>query len=73
MQEGPAFSTANSILNADPSAQVPAAKVNKTKDKEPTTGEKGEVALQNQKTHKETVQGVFESAHSARIPSKNTG
>jgi hypothetical protein len=72
MQEGPEFSTANSVLNADKTI-VPTEKVNKTKDSQPTTGEKGEVAQQNEKSHRDVVKGVFGEAHDARIPSGNTG
>lgn len=72
MQEGPAFSSANSVLNADKSAEEPTKK-NKTKEAMPTTGEKGEVAQHNEKTHRETVHGVFEDGHSARGSSGNVG
>lgn len=73
IKEAPVFATANSVINSEPSVQDPKAKTNKTKEKQPTTGEKGEVAEHKEKTHRETVSGVFESAHSARIPSGNTG
>ena len=74
MQEGPAFSTANSVLNADPTVQEPKAKTNKTKEAQPTTGEPGTpVAVKEQKSHKETVHSVYESAHDARGFSGNIG
>ena len=70
-QEGPAFSTANAVLNSE--IAEPKTKTNKTKDSEPTTGEKGDVAKQNEKSHRQQVHGVFGDAHEARIPSGNTG
>ena len=71
--ESPTFASANSVINDDPAVQQPKGKVDKTKNSQPTTGEKGEVALQNEKSHRDTVKSVFEYSHEARIPSGNTG
>lgn len=45
MQEAPLAAAASSVVNADPSVQDPKKKFDKVKDAQPTTGEKGEVAL----------------------------
>ena len=70
-KESPTFASANSVINNE--VKETKAKVNQTKDKQPTTGEKGEVAIQNEKSHRDTVRSVFGYSNDARIPSGNTG
>lgn len=73
MQEAPLAAAASSVVNDDPTVQDPKKKFDKVKDAQPTTGETGEVALQNEKSHRDTVHSVLGYAHDARIPSGNTG
>ena len=42
-KESPTFASANSVINNE--VKETKAKANQTKDKQPTTGEKGEVAI----------------------------
>lgn len=72
-QESPTFASSNSAINDDPATKEPKKKFDKGKDALPTTGEKGEVALQNEKSHRDTIKSVFGYSHDARIPSRNTG
>ena len=72
-QLSPVVATASSVINDDPSVKEPKPKFDKAKDAKPTTGEKGEVALQNEKSHRDTIKSVFGYSHDARIPSGNTG